>query len=115
MMLAGGEQHWYRISCFRPWTGSENAVLMHCILEDINHLISERKLLERLATTDKLTQLPNRALWADHFNMALAASRRAPGSQVVVISLDINQFKMYNDTLGRDVGDVLLRDVARQA
>jgi len=45
-------------------------------------------------------------------NMALAASRRVPGSQVVVISLDINQFKMYNDTLGRDVGDVLLRDVA---
>ncbi len=44
--------------------------------------------------------------------MALAASRRIPGSQVIVISLDINQFKMYNDTLGRDVGDVLLRDVA---
>jgi len=45
-------------------------------------------------------------------SLALAASRRVPGSQVVVMSLDINQFKMYNDTLGRDVGDVLLRDVA---
>jgi diguanylate cyclase (GGDEF)-like protein len=85
---------------------------MHCILEDINYLISERKLLEQLATTDRLTNLPNRALWADHLNLALAASRRIPGSQVVVISLDINQFKMYNDTLGHDVGDILLRDVA---
>ena len=115
MVLAGGERHWYRVSMF-PSVGrsGQEPDLVHCILEDINHLISERKLLERLATTDKLTQLPNRALWTDHLNMALAASRRVPGSQVVVISLDINQFKMYNDTLGRDVGDVLLRDVAER-
>jgi diguanylate cyclase (GGDEF)-like protein len=113
MSLAGGEEHWYRVSMF-PSLGrsGRQPVLVHCILEDINHLISERKLLERLATTDKLTQLPNRALWTDHLNMALAASRRVPGSQIIVISLDINQFKMYNDTLGRDVGDILLRDVA---
>jgi diguanylate cyclase (GGDEF)-like protein len=113
MSLAGGERHWYRISMFPARDGKgRRPALVHCILEDINHLISERKQLQRLATTDKLTQLPNRALWTDHLNMALAASRRVPGSQVVVISLDINQFKMYNDTLGRDVGDILLRDVA---
>jgi diguanylate cyclase (GGDEF)-like protein len=46
--------------------------------------------------------------------MALAASRRVPGSQVAVISLDINQFKMYNDTLGRTVGDALLKDIAER-
>jgi diguanylate cyclase (GGDEF)-like protein len=112
MSLASGEQHWYRISLYPSLNRRGKPVLMHCILEDINHLISERKLLERLATTDRLTDLPNRALWADHLNLALAASRRAPGSQIAVISLDINQFKMYNDTLGRDVGDILLRDVA---
>jgi diguanylate cyclase (GGDEF)-like protein len=112
MSLAGGEQHWYRISLFPSLNRLGRPVQMHCILEDINHLINERRLLEQLATTDRLTTLPNRALWADHLNLALAASRRIPGSQVVVISLDINQFKMYNDTLGRDVGDILLRDVA---
>jgi diguanylate cyclase (GGDEF)-like protein len=113
MSLAGEEQHWYRVSMFPSMSSAaRRPVQVHCILEDINHLISERKLLERMATTDKLTQLPNRALWSDHLNMALAASRRVPGSQVVVISLDINQFKMYNDTLGHDVGDMLLRDVA---
>jgi diguanylate cyclase (GGDEF)-like protein len=111
--LAGAGQHWYRVSMF-PSLGSkkQRPVQVHCILEDINHLVTERKLLEQLVTTDKLTQLPNRALWNDHLNMALAASRRIPGSQVVVISLDINQFKMYNDTLGHDVGDVLLCAVA---
>jgi len=111
--LAGAGQHWYRVSMF-PSLGhnKQRPVQVHCILEDINNLISERKLLEQLATTDKLTQLPNRALWNEHLNMALAASRRIPGSQVVIISIDINQFKMYNDTLGHAVGDVLLRDVA---
>jgi diguanylate cyclase (GGDEF)-like protein len=112
MSLAGGVQHWYRMSLFPSLNRLGRPVLMHCILEDINHLINERRLLERLATTDRLTNLPNRALWTDHLNLALAASRRVPGSQIVVISLDINQFKMYNDTLGRDVGDILLRDVA---
>ena len=112
MSLAGGEQHWYRMSLFPSLNRLGRAVQMHCILEDINHLVNERRLLEQLATTDRLTALPNRALWADHLNLALAASRRVPGSQIVVISLDINQFKMYNDTLGRDVGDILLRDVA---
>ncbi len=112
MSLACGDLHWYRISLYPSLNRLGKPVLMHCILEDINHQISERKLLERLATTDRLTGLPNRALWADHLNLALAASRRVPGSQIVVMSLDINQFKMYNDTLGRDVGDILLRDVA---
>jgi diguanylate cyclase (GGDEF)-like protein len=112
--LAGAAQHWYRISLYPALNRMGRPVLMHCVMEDINHEISERKQLEQLATTDRLTGLPNRALWADHLQHALAASRRVPGSQVVVISLDINQFKMYNDTLGRNVGDILLREVAQR-
>jgi len=112
MSLADSEQHWYRIS-FHPWPAdSKHPEHMHCVLEDINSLITERKQLEQMATTDKLTGLPNRALWTDHLNLALAASRRVPGSEVVVISLDISHFKMYNDTLGREVGDTLLREIA---
>lgn len=112
--LAGAALHWYRISLHPSLNRLGRPVLMHCVMEDINHEISERKQLEQLATTDRLTGLPNRALWSDHLQLALAASRRVPGSQVVVISLDINQFKMYNDTLGRDVGDILLREVAER-
>ncbi|HYQ73188.1 MAG TPA: EAL domain-containing protein [Gammaproteobacteria bacterium] len=114
MSLAAAEQHWYRLS-FHPLLGeSGRPERMHCILEDINSLIAERRQLEQMATTDRLTGLPNRALWTDHLNLGLAASRRVPGSQVVVISLDINHFKMYNDTLGRDVGDSLLRQIAKR-
>ena len=114
MSLAGGKLHWYRVSLYPALNRLGRTTKVHCILEDINRLITERRRLERLATTDALTKVPNRALWADHLSMALAASRRVPGSQVVVISLDINQFKMYNDTLGHDVGDILLRDIAER-
>ena len=114
MSLAGGELHWYRVSLYPALNRLGRVTRIHCIMEDISRLITERRRLERLATTDALTKLPNRALWADHLNMALAASRRVPGSQVVVISLDIDHFKMYNDTLGHDVGDILLRDIAER-
>ncbi len=114
MSLAGSEEHWYRIALYPSAAYQERPAIVHCVLEDINHQVAERRQLQQLATADDLTGLPNRALWVDHLNMALAASRRVPGSQVVVISLDINHFKMYNDTLGRDVGDILLRNISER-
>jgi len=114
MALAGGESHWYRLSMYPATDRQGRVVTVHCVLEDINRQINERMQLQQLATTDRLTGLPNRAMWTDHLNMALAASRRVPGSRIVVMSLDINQFKMYNDTLGIDLGDQLLRDIAER-
>jgi len=110
--LDGAPEHWYRLALYPSLDYRDRTIRVHCLLEDINHVINERKQLEQLSTTDNLTQLPNRTLWADHLNMALATSRRVPGSQIAVISLDINHFKMYNDTLGRDIGDLLLQEIA---
>lgn len=114
MSLAGAPEHWYRLSLYPARNHRGRTTEIHCMLEDINNIINERKQLEQLSTTDSLTTLPNRTLWTDHLKMALAASRRVPGSQVAVISLDINQFKMYNDTLGRAVGDALLKNIAER-
>lgn len=114
MSLAGSGEHWYRVALY-PATGNHGpATVVHCVLEEFDRQIEERRQLQTLATTDSLTGLPNRAMWSDHLNLALAASRRVPGSQVVVVSIDINHFKMYNDTLGRDVGDILLRDISER-
>jgi len=112
--LAGGPEHWYRLALYPSLDQRGRSAQVHCLLEDINSVISERRQLEQLSTTDTLTRLPNRTLWADHLKLALASARRVPGSEIAVISLDINHFKMYNDTLGRNIGDLLLQEIAER-
>jgi diguanylate cyclase (GGDEF)-like protein len=61
----------------------------------------------RAALQDPLTGLPNRALILDHLRLALARSERQP-STVGVLFVDLNRFKMINDTLGHQAGDAVL-------
>ena len=77
--------------------------------------LSERKQAEaqirQLAFYDALTGLPNRRLLIDHLQHALAAGARHGGSGALLF-IDLDQFKTINDTLGHDVGDQLLQEVA---
>ncbi len=77
--------------------------------------ITERKQLERelihAAHHDSLTQLPNRALFYRRLDDALAQAQRK-NWRVVVMYIDLDRFKLINDTRGHTVGDQLLRQVA---
>ncbi|GAM07828.1 putative signaling protein [Geobacter sp. OR-1] len=79
--------------------------------------ISERRLaqqqLYQLAHYDSLTELPNRVLLYDRLKQARAYAHRE-GSIMAVIFLDLDRFKIINDTLGHPVGDRLLQSVAKR-
>jgi diguanylate cyclase (GGDEF)-like protein len=68
--------------------------------------------LERLATIDPLTDLPNRRAFDEQFSLAIERSRRT-GDPVSVLMLDLDHFKRINDTYGHQVGDEALREIGR--
>ncbi|NNG22972.1 EAL domain-containing protein [Telluria aromaticivorans] len=78
---------------------------------DISEQKRARERIEYLAHYDMLTGLPNRHLLADRLDQALADARRTK-SPVGVLVLDLDRFKVINDSLGHRAGDWLLREVA---
>lgn len=77
-------------------------------------LLSENEMrLKHLAHHDHLTDLPNRLLFDDRLERALAMARRNE-QQVALMFLDLDRFKNINDTLGHEFGDELLKQVAER-
>ena len=83
------------------------------ILRDVTQRRKHEDEIRRLAYYDSLTELPNRRLLMDRLKQALANSSRN-GNHAAVMFLDLDHFKQLNDTLGHDMGDILLQEVAHR-
>ena len=85
----------------------------HVIIKDISDQKEDQRRILFLATHDVLTGLPNRRLLHTRMQHALENARRVHG-KVGVLFMDLNRFKVINDSLGHDRGDELLCAVARR-
>ncbi len=81
-------------------------------VEDITLRKATESELKHQAFHDPLTSLPNRMLFLDHLHMALERSKRRKGYLFAVLYLDLDRFKIINDSLGHNIGDELLAAVS---
>jgi diguanylate cyclase (GGDEF)-like protein/PAS domain S-box-containing protein len=102
---------WLAISTVK----SANGEVTHFLgtLTDISERKSVENELRNLAFYDPLTRLPNRRLLLDRLQQAMVVSARSEKTGAVML-LDLDNFKALNDSLGHDIGDELLMEVARR-
>lgn len=87
--------------------------LIFSVVQDITDRKKNEQQIRQLAYYDTLTQLPNRRLFNDRLQQALATSHRT-GRYCALMFLDLDNFKPLNDHYGHDVGDLLLIEVAQR-
>ncbi|WP_419796882.1 MAG: EAL domain-containing protein [Terasakiella sp.] len=80
---------------------------------DISERKNQENQIRRLAYFDELTKLPNRRLFSDRLNMAVARSKRHH-ERLAIMFVDLDHFKKINDTLGHNTGDALLVEAAER-
>lgn len=107
-----GEWRWIEVHA-RAVDLADGRVLAGAVQDvTVHHSMQER--LAHTAFHDALTGLPNRALFLDRLAHCTARARRNPRYRFAVVYLDIDDFKLINDSLGHHAGDALLAVVARR-
>ena len=102
---------WVTINAVRD---ADGRVLHYMAVEtDVTQLHDAQLALTHQASYDHLTGLPNRMLFNDRIEQLLATSTRH-NKNFALLFVDLDRFKEVNDTLGHQVGDVLLREVSRR-
>jgi len=105
-----GEPYWVDLDVSPVWDASRRLTHWVAVGRDITERKTAEEKIQYLAFYDPLTQLPNRQQLLDRLEAAVAAG----GHEGVLMFIDLDSFKVLNDTLGHQKGDLLLQQVARR-
>jgi diguanylate cyclase (GGDEF)-like protein/PAS domain S-box-containing protein len=112
-MRKNGESYPINLSITAVKDHNEAIINYVATFTDITENKAAEKEIEHLAFYDALTQLPNRRLLQDRLRQVIALSGRVD-HQGALLFIDMDNFKNLNDTLGHDMGDLLLKQVAQR-
>ncbi|WP_310449535.1 EAL domain-containing protein [Sulfuritalea sp.] len=112
-ILVGKTIRWVRLRAEVEFAPDGTPLRAVGVSQDITERKAAEEEIRRLAFYDSLTHLPNRRLLHDRLQQALVSSTRS-GRKVALLFIDLDNFKTLNDTLGHDVGDKLLKKVAKR-
>ncbi|WP_454785579.1 EAL domain-containing protein [Legionella sp. WA2024007413] len=108
-----GEVFWAEVSVAPVRDSFDNVKHYVCILNDVTQRREMEQQLIQQATHDSLTELPNRVLLIDRVDQAILLAKKK-GSMLAFLFLDLDHFKMTNDTLGHSIGDRMLQAVSNR-
>jgi diguanylate cyclase (GGDEF)-like protein/PAS domain S-box-containing protein len=107
-----GEPYWVDLDVSPVWDESRRLTHWVAVGRDITERKRDEEKIQYLAFYDPLTQLPNRQMLLDRLNEAVGEN--AQGRDGALMFIDLDNFKVLNDTLGHQKGDLLLQQVARR-
>ncbi len=110
----GGEAHWLRLTTIGTAEGAAPVSRLVCSVSDMHQRRVLEAQLREAALYDPVTGLANRRLFMDRLDTVLQQVRRHPSRRCAVLFLDLDGFKLVNDSLGHLHGDMLLRVVAER-
>ncbi len=99
-------------SLVRDADGNSRHVIFQ--IQDISDRKKAEDQIRHAAFHDSLTGLPNRTLFADRLSMAVERAKRTASFHFAVIFVDLDRFKIVNDSLGHDMGDKLLVELSQR-
>ncbi|MGA9110363.1 MAG: PAS domain S-box protein [Smithella sp.] len=113
MIRKDGSKRYIEASASLQKDSSDKPIGFKGVIRDITERKRMEQELSHMATHDALTGLPNRLMFSQLLNHAILSSQRNK-KQLAVLFVDLDRFKIINDSLGHEAGDQLLQEIARR-